>query len=57
MRHASPETKQRYQLGMVEHVRENMERANQRVYKASRVLHCYDTGPASEKPEANTSAR
>jgi integrase len=32
MRHASPETKRKYQLGMVEQVREAMERANQRVY-------------------------
>jgi hypothetical protein len=32
MRHTSPETKRRYQLGMVEQVREAMERANQRVY-------------------------
>ncbi|HVS90003.1 MAG TPA: tyrosine-type recombinase/integrase [Candidatus Acidoferrum sp.] len=32
MRHTSPETKRRYQLGMVEQVREAMERANQRMY-------------------------
>jgi len=32
MRHTSPETKRQYQLGMVEQVREAMERANQRVY-------------------------
>jgi hypothetical protein len=32
MRHTSPETKRRYQLGMVEQVREAMERANQQVY-------------------------
>jgi len=32
MRHTSPETKRRYQLGMVEQVREAMEKANQRVY-------------------------
>jgi integrase len=32
MRHTSPETKRRYQLSMVEQVREAMERANQRVY-------------------------
>jgi integrase len=32
MRHTSPETKRHYQLGMVEQVREAMERANQRVY-------------------------
>jgi integrase len=57
MRHASPETKQRYQLGMVEQVRKNMERANRRVYGASKVLHFYDTGPASEKLEATTSCK
>jgi integrase len=28
MRHASPETKRRYQLGMVEQVRQNLEKAN-----------------------------
>jgi hypothetical protein len=32
MRHTSRETKRRYQLGMVEQVREAMERANQQVY-------------------------
>jgi hypothetical protein len=32
MRHTSPETKRRYQLGMVEQVREAMEKANQLVY-------------------------
>ena len=37
MRHTSPETKRRYQLSMVEQVREAMERANQRVY-GERVL-------------------
>jgi integrase len=35
MRHTSPETKRRYQLGMVEQVREAMERANQQVYGGS----------------------
>jgi hypothetical protein len=37
MRHTSPETKRRYQLSMVEQVREAMEKANQRVY-GERVL-------------------
>ena len=37
MRHASPETKQGYELGMVEQVRKNIERANRRVYRASKV--------------------
>jgi integrase len=32
MRHTSPETKRRYQLGMVEQVREAMEKTNQQVY-------------------------
>jgi site-specific recombinase XerD len=35
MRHTSPETKRRYQLGMVEQVREAMEKANQQVYGES----------------------
>jgi integrase len=56
MRHSSPETKQRYQLGMVEQVRENIERANRRVYEGRRVLHCYDTAPACEKRERNVSS-
>jgi tRNA A58 N-methylase Trm61 len=32
MRHSSPETKRHYQLGMVEQVRQNLEKANERVY-------------------------
>lgn len=32
MRHTSPEAKRRYQLSMVEQVREAMEKANQRMY-------------------------
>jgi hypothetical protein len=55
MRHSSPETKQRYQLGMVEQVRKNMEKANRRVYRGSQVLHFYDTRSAAEKPETKTS--
>jgi hypothetical protein len=51
MRHSSPETKQRYQLGMVEQVRRNMEKANRRVYRGSQVLHFYDTRSAVEKPQ------
>jgi hypothetical protein len=35
MRHTSPETKRHYQLGMVEQVREAMEKANQQVYGGS----------------------
>jgi Phage integrase family len=32
MRHSSPETKRHYQLGMVEQVRQNLEKANENVY-------------------------
>ena len=39
MRHTSPETKRRYQLGMVEQVREAMEKANQQVYGDSVLVH------------------
>jgi hypothetical protein len=31
MRHSSPETKRRYQLGMVKHLRQNPEKANEGV--------------------------
>jgi integrase len=57
MRHSSPETKQRYQLGMVEQVRKNMEEANRRVYRASNVLHFYDTASTAEQPKNNTSCK
>ena len=33
MRHSSPETKRHYQLGMVDQVREGIERANERAYQ------------------------
>jgi integrase len=39
MRHTSPETKRRYQLSMVEQVREAMEKANQRVYRERVMIH------------------
>jgi hypothetical protein len=32
MRHSSPETKRHYQLGMMEQVRQNLEKANANVY-------------------------
>lgn len=38
MRHTSPETKRLYQLGMLEQVREAMERANQKVYGGSALI-------------------
>ncbi len=39
MRHTSPETKRSYQLGMVEQVREAMERANRQVYGEGGSVH------------------
>ena len=57
MRHASPETKQRYQLGMLEEVRENMEQANRRAYRNSKLLHFYDSEPTSQKEEAVASRK
>ena len=45
MRHSSPETKRHYQLGMVERVRQNLEKANKRVYGNGKVLRFYDVPP------------
>ena len=42
MRHSSPETKRHYQLGMVDQVREGIERANERAYQGrDKVLRFY----------------
>src|ERR1700730_10576003 len=51
MRHSSPETKRHYQLGMVEQVRQNLEKANEKVYGRHKVLHSYHSQPAAEKEE------
>lgn len=48
MRHSSPETKRRYQLGMVEQVRQSLEKANKRVYGKGRVLRSYDVPHPAE---------
>ena len=49
MRHSSPETKRHYQLGMVDQVREGIERANDRAYQDETVLRSYYSGPKSQK--------
>ncbi len=49
MRHASPETKRHYQLGMVDQVRENIERANEKAYHGRRLLHFRDSGPGRRR--------
>jgi integrase len=51
MRHSSPETKRHYQLGMVEQVRQNLEKVNERVYGKGKVLHFYDSQPVARKEE------
>jgi len=37
MRHSSPETKRHYQLGMVDQVREGIERANEKTYENQKI--------------------
>jgi integrase len=51
MRHSSPETKRHYQLGMVEQVRQNLEKANENVYGKGKVLRFYDVQPTAETEE------
>ena len=51
MRHSSPETKCHYQLSMLEEVRRNLERANEKVYGNGEVLHIYDGQPVAGTEE------
>jgi hypothetical protein len=46
-RHSSPETKRHYQLGMVEQVRQNLEKANKKVFGKGKVFRCYDGLPVA----------
>jgi integrase len=48
MRHTSPETKRRYQLGMAEQVRKAVEEANTRLYGPRKVLHLRDSRVQTE---------
>ena len=50
MRHTSPETKRRYQLGMTDQVRQAMENSNKKAYKE--VLRFYDVQPDVKKKGA-----
>ena len=52
MRHTSPETKRRYQLGMTDQVREAVEKANKKAYGRNTVLRFYDVRPDAKKEEA-----
>jgi integrase len=57
MRHSSPETKRHYQLGMVEQVRQNLEKANEKVYGNGQVLHFYDSQAATETQEEKAACK
>ena len=45
MRHTSPETKRRYQLGMADQVRKAVEKTNKRLYGKCAPLHFRDSSP------------
>jgi hypothetical protein len=55
MRHSSPETKRHYQLGMVDQVREGIERANEKAYQNQKALRFYYGKVKPEKGAAETS--
>lgn len=48
MRHSSPETKRRYQFGIVHQVREHLERANEKAYEGHTPLHFRDSAADQE---------
>ena len=52
MRHSSPETKRHYQLGMVDQVREGIERANERAYRGEEKLLRFYYGKGRTEEEA-----
>jgi integrase len=51
MRHASPETKRHYQLGMAEQVRQAVEKTNQRLYGKRGPLQFRDSTAGKEEEE------
>jgi integrase len=55
MRHSSPETKRHYQLGMVDQVREGIERANDQAYQGEKVLRFHYGTVKPEKEAAQKS--
>jgi hypothetical protein len=57
MRHSSPETKRHYQLGMLEQVRRNLEKANEKVYGKGEVLRFHDGQPAAGTEEEMTASK
>jgi integrase len=55
MRHSIPETKRHYQLGMVDQVREGIERANKKAYEGQKLLRSYYGASEAEKEAAEAS--
>jgi hypothetical protein len=51
MRHSSPETKRHYQLGMVDQVREGIERANEQTYKNPNNYYVFTTVESNRRKE------
>jgi len=56
MRHSSPETKRHYQLGMVEQVREGIEKASKEAYNDPKSLRIYYVSDQPKKQAAKASA-
>ena len=56
-RHSSPETKRRFRKGMADQARENIERANERVYGKGKALRFYDSQPAARNDQEVTTSR
>jgi len=56
MRHSSPETKRHYQLGMVEQVRQGIEKANEQAYRDPEVLRFHYVSREAKKQAAKASA-
>jgi len=55
MRHSSPETKRHYQLGMVDQVRQGIEKANEQAYRDPKLLRFYYVSKDAKKPAAKES--
>jgi excisionase family DNA binding protein len=51
MRHTSPETKRRYQLGMTDRVRQAVKESNKKAYGRKKVLRFYDVRPGEKRKE------
>ena len=50
IKHSSPETKHRYQLGLASQVREHLERVNERAYEGREPLHFRDSLVKGDPP-------